>query len=143
MEHPMQCKVCCAVVLSLLLHMFWAVVPFALTQDCYTYRHDQVLNSLTTELSKVLSEQCTVYTDLPGRWASNSPQATVATSFHFYHPDIVIHNKQVMEQPYQSSLVLWTLLTILSLQEAVNLGRRLINYFCPNQIALALLTITR
>ena len=40
--------------------------PTALTQGRYTYRHNQVLlNSLTTELSKVLSEQCIVYADLP------------------------------------------------------------------------------
>jgi len=68
--------------------------PFALTQGRYTYRHDQVLNCLTAELSKVLSEQCT---DLPGRHASNSPQATVPPSIFItpYCPDIVIHNKAI------------------------------------------------
>ena len=65
----------------------------ALTQGHYTYRHDQVLNFLTNELSKVLSEQCTVYADLPGRRASNSPWVTVPFSIFIipYRPDIVIH----------------------------------------------------
>jgi len=46
--------------------------PTALAQGRYTYRHDQVLSYLTTELSKILSDQCMVYADLPGWRASDS-----------------------------------------------------------------------
>ena len=70
--------------------------PSALTQGRYTYRHNQVLDCLFTELSKVLTDQCIVYADLPGRRASDSPQATIPPALLItpYRPDIVIHNKE-------------------------------------------------
>ena len=70
--------------------------PSALTQGRYTYRHNQVLDCLFTELSKVLTDQCIIYADLPGRRASDSPQATIPPALLItpYRPDIVIHNKE-------------------------------------------------
>jgi len=69
--------------------------PIALSQGRYTYRHNQVLSCLTTELFRVLPEQCTVYVDLPGGRASDCPQATVPPSMLITpsRPDIVIHNR--------------------------------------------------
>ena len=51
---------------------------------------------LFTELSKVLTDQCIVYADLPGRRASDSSQATIPPALLImpYRPDIVIHNKE-------------------------------------------------
>ena len=95
--------------------------PSALTQGRYTCRHSQVLGSLITELSKVLADQCRIYADLPGFWASDSPQATIPPSLLItpYRPDIVIHNQ---------TPVLWTLFVISNLQETVTLVRKIISY---------------
>ena len=70
--------------------------PSALTQGHYTYRHNQVLGNLITELSKVLADQCRIYADLPGLRASDSPQATIPPSLLItpYCPDIMIHNQR-------------------------------------------------
>ena len=51
----------------------------ALSQDCFTYRHNQVLHCLALKLSEFLSSLSTihVYADLPGMRASESPQGTI------------------------------------------------------------------
>ena len=105
--------------------------PIALAQGRYTYRHDQVLSHLTTELSKILSDQCIVYADLPGWRASDSPQATVPPSIlsTSNRPDIVIHNK---DSNAVALLELTCPLVTLSLQGTVSLGRRTTSYFCLN-----------
>ena len=84
------------VALSLLQHMFWVVAPLLWYKISAHYRHNRVLNCLTTELSEALSKQYTVYADLPGWWASDSPQTTVPPSILITpnHLDIVIHNKE-------------------------------------------------
>ena len=71
----------------------------ALSQGCFTYRHDQVLHCIISNLSCILAESHTilVYADLPGMQASllphdqsTIPQSLIAT---LYHPDIVIYNE--------------------------------------------------
>jgi len=60
--------------------MFWGggVCPVALSQGRFAYRHDQVLCCIASNLSGLLAESQTthVYADLPGMYASMSPQAT-------------------------------------------------------------------
>ena len=71
--------------------------PVAFSQGRFTYRHDQVLHCIVSNLSGLLAESQTihVYADLPGMYASVSPQATIPPSLIItpYCPDIVIHNK--------------------------------------------------
>ena len=71
--------------------------PSSLKQGRFTYRHNQVLHCLTVELTKVISEVGTisVYADLPGMRASDSPQATIPPSLLItsYRPDIVFTMK--------------------------------------------------
>jgi len=70
--------------------------PVALSQDRYTYRHDQVLGCLVSGISDLLAEDASVciYADLPGMRASESPQGTVPISLMVtsYRPDIVIYH---------------------------------------------------
>ena len=65
-------------------------------QGRFTYYHNQVLQCLTAELKKLLSTAgiVSVYADLPGLCASDSPQATVPPTILVtsYHPDIVLCN---------------------------------------------------
>jgi len=51
----------------------------ALSQGCFTYRYHQVLLCIASKLSDLLAESQTihVYVDLPGMFASASPQATI------------------------------------------------------------------
>ena len=69
----------------------------ALSQGRFTYRHDQVLYCIVSNLSGLLAESQTthVYADLPGMYASMSPQAIIPPSLIVtpYRPDIVIHNE--------------------------------------------------
>ena len=71
--------------------------PVALSQDRFTYRHNQVLHCLASKLSDFLSGFNTihVYADLPGMRASESPQGTIPPSLIItsYRPDIVIYNE--------------------------------------------------
>jgi len=64
--------------------------PVALSQDHYTYCHDQVLGCLVSGLSDLLAEVC-IYA---GMRASESPQVIVLILLMVtsYHPDIVIYN---------------------------------------------------
>ena len=68
--------------------------PTSLKQGRFTYHHNQVLQCLTAELKKLLSTAgiVSVYADLPGLRASDSPQATVPPTIPVtsYHPDIVL-----------------------------------------------------
>ena len=71
--------------------------PSALTQGRFTFRHNQVLYCLASELSNFVAGQCmvSVYADLPGMRASDSPQTTIPPSLLIipYRPDIVIYNQ--------------------------------------------------
>jgi len=71
--------------------------PVALSQGCFTYRHDKVLHCLATELLMHFdgSSMILLYADLPGMRASDCPQATIPPSLLItsYRPDIVIYNK--------------------------------------------------
>ena len=71
--------------------------PSALTQGRFTFRHNQVLYCLASELLKFVAGQCmvSVYADLPGMRASDSPQTTIPPSLLItpYRPDIVIYNQ--------------------------------------------------
>ena len=71
--------------------------PVALSQDRFTYRHNQVLHYLASELSDLIARLNTihVYADLPGMRASESPQGTIPPSLIVtpYRPDIVIYNE--------------------------------------------------
>ena len=78
----------------------WSVARIAARAACFDVRnnrHDQVLHCIVSNLSGLLveSQAIHVYADLPGMYASMSPQATVPPSLIItpYHPDIVIHNK--------------------------------------------------
>jgi len=71
--------------------------PAALTQGRFTFRHNQVLKCLATEISKLFSGSSSVflYADLPGLHASDCPQATIPVSLLVtpYRPDLVIYNR--------------------------------------------------
>ena len=71
--------------------------PSALTQGRFTFCHNQVLYCLASELSKFVAGQCmvSVYADLPGMRASDSPQTTIPPSLLItpYRPDIAIYNQ--------------------------------------------------
>jgi len=56
--------------------------PSALTQGCFTFHHNQFLYCLASELSNFVAGQCmvSVYADLPGMRASDSPQTTIPPS---------------------------------------------------------------
>ena len=64
-----------------------------MSQDRFTYRHNQVLHCLASKLSDFLSGSNTihVYADLPGMRASESPQGTIPPSLLItsYHPDVI------------------------------------------------------
>ena len=70
--------------------------PSTLTQGRYTYRHNQVLGSLITKLSKVLADQCRIFADLLELRARDSHQATIPSSLLItpYHHDIVVHSQR-------------------------------------------------
>ena len=69
----------------------------SLKQGRFTYRHNQVLPCFTSKLKNFFSTTGTVsvYADLPGLRASDSPQATVPPTLLVtsYRPDIVLYNK--------------------------------------------------
>ena len=56
--------------------------PSALMQGRFTFHHNQVLYCLASELSNFVTGQCmlSVYADLPGMQASDSPQTTIPPS---------------------------------------------------------------
>ena len=60
----------------------------------FTYCHNQVLQCLTAQAKKLFSTAgiVSVYADLPGLHASDSPQATVPLTIRVTscHPDIVL-----------------------------------------------------
>ena len=68
--------------------------PTSLKQGCFIYLQNQVLQCLTAELKKFLSTAgiVSVYADLPGLCASDSPQATAPPTILVtsYRPDIVL-----------------------------------------------------
>ena len=72
--------------------------PAALNQQRYTYRHDQVLRVLATNLSEAFADIpfVEVFADIPNFHADNSPQSTIPMSLLItsYRPDIVIYNSQ-------------------------------------------------
>ena len=71
--------------------------PVALSQGHFTYRHDQALHYVVSNLSCILAESHTihVYADLPGIQVGVSPQLTIPPSLivALYCPDIVIYNE--------------------------------------------------
>ena len=71
--------------------------PSALMQGRFTFRHNQILYCLASELSNFVAGQymLSVYADLPGMRASDSPQTTIPPSLLITHycPDIVIYNQ--------------------------------------------------
>jgi len=73
--------------------------PVALTQQRYTYRHDQVLNLLASKLKEIFSDYSSihVFADLQGLRASEAPQATIPSTLLItpYRPDIVVYNSDV------------------------------------------------
>ena len=70
----------------------------ALTQQCYTYRHDKVLYLLASWLIDIFVgfSSIQVYADIHGLRASEGPQETVPSSLLFtpYRPDIVVYNSE-------------------------------------------------
>jgi len=81
----------------LLLLTYSGGCPAALTQGCFTFRHNQILKCLPTEISKLFTGSSSVllYADLPGPCASDCPQATIPVSLFVtpYRPDLVICNR--------------------------------------------------
>jgi len=67
--------------------------PSALTQGRFTYRHNQVLRCLASELFKFLTGQSIIslYADLPECGQVTPPRQQFLLSTP-YHPDIVIYN---------------------------------------------------
>ena len=76
----------------------------ALTQQRYTYRHNQVLFVLAAKFVETFTSTpfIKVFADLPDFHADNTPQSTIPASLFItpYHPDIVIYN------PLSSSIAL-------------------------------------
>ena len=66
--------------------------PIALNQQRFTWRHDSVLLKLFSSLRSFLGEGEALYVDLPGKWASEAPQATVPISILVTsaRPDMVL-----------------------------------------------------
>ena len=65
-----------------------------MTQGHFTYRHNQVLNCLASEVSKIFAGSCvSLYADLPGLRASDCPQSTIPPPLLVtpYRPDLVIY----------------------------------------------------
>jgi len=87
-----QCGPLCGCVRPTTAHVL-SGRPVALSQDRYTYHHDQVLGCLVSGLSDLLAEDTSVciYADLPEMRASESPQGTVLVSL-MVTSDIVIYN---------------------------------------------------
>jgi len=71
--------------------------PVALSQERFTYRHDEVLHCLASGISELLTQpnSIRIYADLPGLRASESPHGTIPSSLMItpYRPDIVIYNE--------------------------------------------------
>ena len=79
-----------------------------------------------------------VYADLPGMRASDSPQTTIPPSLLItpYRPDIVIYN-QINNSVTLLELILrvpWTQSIILNLLEIVSRGRQNTSKFCQDLI---------
>jgi len=70
--------------------------PTALTQQRYTFRHNQVLSVLASALTNLFADVpfVKVYADLPNFYANNAPQTTIPADVLVtpYRPDIVIFN---------------------------------------------------
>ena len=70
----------------------------ALSKGRFTYRHDNVLHCLATELLNCFagSSLILLYANLPGMRASDCPRATIPPSLLVtsYHPDLVIYSKE-------------------------------------------------
>ena len=66
--------------------------PIALNQQRFTWRHDSVLLKLFSSLRSFLGEGEALYVDLPGKRASEAPQATVPISILVTsaRPDMVL-----------------------------------------------------
>jgi len=62
------------------VHHILNCCPTALNQECYTWRHDSILTHLSKTLKHHLSEEATLYADLPGLRASENPPLTVPVS---------------------------------------------------------------
>ena len=68
------------------------LIPTALTQERYTWRHDSILLGLVDILRSNLDSDATVHADSPGLRASDNPPLTVPLSLvpTTARPDIVI-----------------------------------------------------
>ena len=88
----MQCSLC-GCIQPTTAHVLSSCLV-ALSQDRFTYWHDQVLHCLASKLS-ASHNTIHVYTDLPDMRASESPQGTIPSSLIItpYCPDIVIYNE--------------------------------------------------
>jgi len=73
--------------------------PTALSQQRYTFRHNQVLSILASTLTDIFADIpfVKVYADLPNFFANDAPQATIPLDLLItsYRPDIVIYNTRV------------------------------------------------
>jgi len=74
--------------------------PMALTQQRYTYHHNQVLLLLATKLKEMFTADkfICVYADLHGWRSSESPQATIPSALVStpFRPNIVVHNSATL-----------------------------------------------
>ena len=71
--------------------------PIALSQQRYTYRHNQVLFTLISQLITLFSDcqMVSVYVDLQGHRFNDSPPETIPSNVLVtpYRPDVVIYNR--------------------------------------------------
>ncbi|XP_065896220.1 uncharacterized protein [Dysidea avara] len=71
--------------------------PIALSQQRYTYRHNQVLFTLISQLITLFSDcqMVSVYADLQGHRFNDSPPETIPSNVLVtpYRPDVVIYNR--------------------------------------------------
>ena len=72
----------------------------ALTQQRYTYRHNQVLLLLATKLKEMFraTKSICVYADLHGWRSSESPQAIIPSALvsTLFRPDIVVYSSATL-----------------------------------------------
>ena len=115
--------------------------PVTLSQDRYTYCHDQVLSCLVSGISDILTEDSliSIYMDPPGMRASEYLLGTVSISLmvtsNFYHPDVVIHHVTSNSVALLELMCPWILLNIWRQQGIGNNSNMNFFKFCRNLTA--------
>ena len=105
--------------------------PTVLNQEHYTWCHDSILTHLSKTFKHHLSEEATLYADLPGLRASGNPPLTVPVSLvpTTAKPDIVI----IQGKDVQILKLTVPINTKNGLQAACERKQTKPNYKCPHK----------